>query len=184
MDRMASARIALVCGMLALLGNGCGRGPIPLPASELDPRASFAAHQVHEGFLLDRLPDDDTGIVEAATWINLSATPRFSVRITAGAHGTLRLTSPAQVVIHDASGRPAADVTPTWVGGAVHLTLLPVSGAPLRLGPFERLDGDSGYTTLTRNAQTSLDVQGTYRATIRDQHDRQAGWLQVRIVES
>jgi hypothetical protein len=58
----------------------------------LDPQVTFAAHQVHEGFLLDRLPDDDMGIVEAATWINLSATPRFSVRTTAGAHGTLRLT--------------------------------------------------------------------------------------------
>ena len=181
---MLSARTALVAGGLVLACGACGRGPTALPASELDPQATFVAHRVHDGFLLDRLPASDTGIVEPSTWINLSWTPRFRVRTTRGTQGTLRLTSPARVVIDDAEAEPAGGVAPTWDTGAIHLTLVPAAGPPLRLGPFERIDGSSGYSLLTRNAQTSLDVQGTYRATIRDAHDRQVGWLQVRIVEA
>lgn len=184
MQQMSPLGTALVAGGLVLACGTSGCTPTILPTSELDPLATFAAHQVHAGFLLDRLPGSDTGIVEPPTWINLSGTPRFRVRTTRGTQGTLRVTSPAQVVIYDAGAHPAADVAPTWNAGAIHLTLLPVTGAPLRLGPFERLDGNSGYSVLTRNAQTSLDIQGTYRATIRDQGDRPVGWLQVRILDS
>src|SRR5262249_45611557 len=106
-----------------------------------------------------------------------SGTPRFRVRTTRGTQGTLRVTSPARVAIDDARAQPAADVAPSWNDGAIHLTLVPVDRPPLRLGPFESLGGSSGYSVLTRNAQTSLDVQGTYRATIRDQNDRPVGWF-------
>jgi hypothetical protein len=172
-----TATLALVWGATA-----CGV-TTPLPASELDPGATFVARQVHGGFLLDRLPDDgDTGTVKAARF-ELTTMPRFRVRTTRGGQGTLTLLSPAQVVIQDASAQPAADVAPSWDAGAIHLTLRPVAGTPLRLGPFERVDGGSGYRVLTRNAQTNLDLQGTYRATILDAHDRQIGWFQVRNVE-
>src|SRR4029434_10710978 len=119
-------------------------------------------------FLLDRLPGSDTGTVRPSRWIDLSGTPRLRVRTTQGTQGTLRLVSPAQVVIRDANAQPAADVAPSWDAGAIHLTLRPVARTPLRLGPFERVDGNSGYGILTRNAQTNLDVQGTYRATLVD----------------
>jgi hypothetical protein len=181
---MSAVRMALLAGGLVLACGATGCAPTTLPASELDPQATFAAHQVRDGFLLDRLPDSDTGIVEPSAWINLSGTPRFRVRTTRGTQGTLRLTSPARVVIHDAEAQPAAEVAPSWDSGAIHLALLPVAGPPLRLGPFERIGGDSGYSVLTRNALTTLDLQGVYRAKIRDAHERQVGWLQVRIIES
>jgi hypothetical protein len=181
---MSPVRTALVAGVLVLACGASGCGATALPASELDTQATFAAQQVHGGFLLDRLPGGDTGIVEPSTWINLSGMPWLRVRTTQGTQGTLRLTSPGRVVIHDASAQPVADVAPTWDTGTIHLTLLPAGGTPLRLGPFERVDGSSGYSTLTRNAQTSLDVQGVYRATLRDAQDRHVGWLQVRIIES
>jgi hypothetical protein len=181
---MAPVRTALGAAAIVLAVAMSGCGPTVLPASELDPQATFAAHQVHEGFLLDRVAGGDTGIVEPSMWINVEGIPRFRVRTTQGPQGTLRLTSPARVVIHDAGARPAGDVVPSWDAGALHLTLQPAAGPPLRLGPFERIDGDSGYSTLTRNAQTSLDVQGTYRAAMGDAHDPKLGWLQVRIVES
>jgi len=168
--------------VIAVAASGCG--PTALPASDLDPQATFAAHQIHDGFLLDRLPEHGTGIVEPSTWVNITATPRFRVRTTQGPQGTLRLTSPASVVVHDAASKPAADVVPSWDDGALHLTLRPAAGTPLQLGPFRRISGDSGYSTLTRNAQTSLDIQGVYRATIGDAHDPQLGWLQVRNVDS
>jgi hypothetical protein len=181
---MSRVRTALVAAVLGLVWSA-GCGPTALPTGELDPQATFAAHQIHDGFLLDRLPGNETGIVEPSSWINLSATARFRVRTTQGPQGTLRLVSPAQVVIHNAEAQPAADVDPTWDDtGSIHLTLLPAAGGPLHLGPFQRVGGDSGYSTLTRNAQTTLDVQGLYRANIRDAHDRQVGWLQVRIIDS
>src|SRR5262249_17745720 len=114
MKQMSSTRPAILAGTLALACGLSACGPPVLSAPELHPRARFAAHQVHEGFLLDRLPDDDTGIVEPSSWLNLSGTPRFRVRTTRGVQGTLRLTSPAQVAIRDAAAQPAADVAPTW----------------------------------------------------------------------
>jgi hypothetical protein len=176
-------RTALVAGALVLAYGVSGCGPTALPVSELDPQATFVAHQVRDGFLLDRLPGNDTGLLEPSRWIDLSGRPRFRVRTTRGARGTLRLISPARVVIHDATAQPAADVAPSWDAGAIHLTLRPAAGTPLRLGPFERIDGNSGYSTLTRNAQTSLDLQGTYRATILDANNQLIGWFQVRNVE-
>jgi hypothetical protein len=180
---MVPVRMAAVTAALVLACGASGCGPTALPVSELDPQATFVARQVHDGFLLDRLPGSDTGTVRPSRWIDLSGTPRFRVRTTQGTQGTLRLVSPAQVVIRDANAQPAADVAPSWDAGAIHLTLRPVAGTPLRLGPFERVDGNSGYGILTRNAQTSLDVQGTYRATMVDADDRQVGWFQVRNVE-
>ena len=171
---MSPVRTALVAAWLIIACGTSGCEPTRLPSAALDPQATFAAHQVHTGFLLDRLPDSATGIVEPPTWINLSGTPRFRVRTTRGAQGTLRVTSPARVAIDDARAQPAADVAPSWNDGAIHLTLVPVDGPPLRLGPFESLGGSSGYSVLTRNGQTSLDVQGTHRATIRDHNDRRS----------
>jgi len=92
---MSPVRTALVAAWLIIACGTSGCEPTRLPSSELDPQATFAAHQVHAGFLLDRLPDSDTGIVEPPTWINLSGTPRFRVRTTRGTQGTLRVTSPA-----------------------------------------------------------------------------------------
>jgi len=172
--------------MAGVLGIACAVSacvPVTVPVTDLDPQATFAARQVHNGFSLDRLPDSDTGMVRPSRWIDLSGRPEFRVRTTRGTLGTLQLVSPARVVVHDAGAQPAGDVDPTWDAGAIHLTLRPASGPPLRLGPFERIDGDSGFSVLTRNAQTSLDLQGTYRATILDARDQRIGWFQVRNVE-
>src|SRR5437762_1623466 len=83
---------------LLLLTLLIGCGPVALPASELDPGATFAAHQVHNGFFIERI-------------------------------------------------------------------------------------GGSGYSVLSRNAQTLLDVRGTYRAEILDANDRRVGWWGVHIAE-
>jgi hypothetical protein len=173
---LTAAALAVACGV-----SGCV--PTAVPVADLDPQATFAARQVHDGFSLDRLPDSDTGIVRPSRWIDLSGRPEFRVRTTQGPQGTLQLVSPARVVVHDAGAQPASHVDPSWDAGAIHLTLRPASGPPLRLGPFERIDGASGFSVLTRNAQTSLDLQGTYRATILDARDQRIGWFQVRNVE-
>ncbi len=168
---------------LLLLTLLIGCGPVALPASELDPGATFAAHQVHNGFFIDRLRGGGTGIVEPARWISWPGSPQFRVRTEAATLGDLWLVAPARVEVREsAPPRTAGNVEPAWDNGAIRLTLRPATGGLLRSGLFERIGG-SGYSVLSRNAQTLLDVRGTYRAEILDANDRRVGWWGVHIAE-
>jgi len=162
----------------------CGAGisgENPRAASELDPQATFAAHQVHAGFVLDRLQPDATGVVEQAHVINW--VPEFRVRTGGGDVGHLRLTAPASVRVREVGVKEAGDVAPAWDNGAIRFTLRPAAGPPLRFGLFERIGGGAGYSVLSRNMLTLLDVQGIYRATVFDVHDQPVGWWEVNVVE-
>ena len=168
---------------LPLLALLIGCGPVVLPASELDPGATFAARQVHNGFRIDRLQGWGTGVVESARWINWPGSPQFRVRAEEAPLGDLWLIAPAHVEVREGGApRTAGDVEPAWDDGAIRLTLRPASGVPLRSGLFERIGG-SGYSVLSRNAQTLLDVHGTYRADILDANNRRVGWWEVHIAE-
>jgi hypothetical protein len=164
----------------------CGPVVPPTPdreAAALNPQATFAAHQVHAGFVLDRVQGDATGVVERAGIIDWNGIPEFRVRTGSGNLGHLWLTAPASVTLRDPGGPRAGAVAPAWDNGAVRFTLHPTTGAPLRFGPFERIGGGPGYSVLSRNAVTLLDVQGIYRATIFDAHDQPVGWWEVEVIE-
>src|SRR5438876_2614912 len=157
---------------LLLLTLLIGCGPVVLPASELDPGATFAAHQVHNGFRIDRLQGGGTGVVESARWINWPGSPQFRVRAEEAPLGDRWLIAPAHVEVREGGApHPTGDVEPAWDDGAIRLTLRPASGAPLRSGPFQRIGG-SGYSVLSRNAQKPLDVHGPYPADILDADNR------------
>jgi hypothetical protein len=181
--RSSLALVAMICA--ACIACGAPRMPSPdaRAASDLNPQATFAAHQVHAGFVLDRLQPDATGVVEQANLINWTFVPEFRVRTVAGDVGDLRLTAPASVTVRESGVQEAGQVAPAWDNGAIRFTLRPATGAPLRFGPFERIDGGAGYSVLSRNALTLLDVQGVYRATVFDAHDQPVGWWEVEIVE-
>lgn len=169
--------------LLALLAASFGCGPVGFPASEPSAGATFAAHQVHNGFRIDRLPGGGTGVVESARWINWPGSPQFRVRAEEAPLGDLWLIAPAHVEVRERGvPRPTGEVEPAWDDGAIRLTLRPASGAPLRSGLFQRIGG-SGYSVLSRNAQTLLDVHGTYRADILDANNRRVGWWEVHIAE-
>jgi hypothetical protein len=182
-DRSSLAPVAVICA--ACIACSVPRMPSQdaRAASALNPQATFAAHQVHAGFVLDRLQPDATGVVEQANVINWGFVPEFRVRTAAGDVGDLRLTSPASVTVRESGVRNAGQVAPAWDNGAIRFTLRPATGAPLRFGPFERIDGGAGYSVLSRNALTLLDVEGTYRATVFDEHDQPVGWWEVEVVE-
>src|SRR5262249_19929891 len=151
--RSSLAAVAIVCGVCI----ACGRVALPTSgansqaASELNPQATFAAHQVHAGFVLDRLQGGGTGVVEQANIIDWTGTPEFRVRTAAGEVGDLWLTAPASVKVRETGVHETGDVAPAWDNGAVRFTLHPVTGAPLRFGPFERIGGGAGYSFLSRN---------------------------------
>jgi hypothetical protein len=162
--RLKSGRVGFRSPLLAVLAVLVGCGPVGFPASELSSEATFAAHQVHNGFLIDRFQGGGTGIVESARWLNWPGNPQFRVRADEILLGDLWLVAPAQVEVRESSGPGAAgDIEPAWDDGAIRLTLRPAIGPPLRSGPFQRVGG-SGYSVLSRNAQTLLDVHGRYRA--------------------
>src|SRR5438046_2287629 len=103
---------------LLLLTLLIGCGPVALPASELDPGATFAAHQVHNGFFIDRLRGGGTGIVEPARWISWPGSPQFRVRTEAATLGDLWLIAPARVEVREsAPPRTAGNVEPAWDNG-------------------------------------------------------------------
>jgi hypothetical protein len=173
----------MVCGVCIACGAVAPRmpGENSLASSELNSQATFAAHQVHAGFVLDRLQRDATGVVEQPNVINW--VPEFRVRTAAGDVGNLRLTAPASVTVRESGAREAGHVAPAWDNGAIRFTLSPATGAPLRSGLFARIDGGAGYSVLSRNALTLLDVEGIYRATVFDEHDQPVGWWEVEVVE-
>jgi len=162
--------------------GGVGCAPVRLPPGDLDPSATFAAHQIHEGFLIDRLRAGGTGIVEPAPFLHLSGAPEYRVRVDRATVGTVRLLAPAAVELRETSLPEPGEVEPAWDDGAIRLTVRADGGRPLRVGPFRRIGG-SGYSVLSRNAQTVLDVRGTYRAPVVDERGVTMGWWEVRIAE-
>ena len=48
---------------------------------------------------------------------------------------------------------------------------------------FHRADLGGGYSVLSRNAQTVLDVRGSYEATVLDDAGHIVGWWKTRLQE-
>src|SRR5262250_1211670 len=122
---------------------GCAPAHVPAPA--LTAGATFAAHQVHNGFLIDKLPSGGTGVVEPARWINWPGSPQFRARAEDAPLGDLWLIAPAHVEVRERGVPGTAGVEPAWEDGAIRLTFRPATGPPLRSGLFERIGG-SGYS--------------------------------------
>jgi hypothetical protein len=171
-----SAALRLAPVLVCVVASGCG--PVQIPATEVDRNATFAAHRVHDGFLIDRLQGGGSGVIEPTQWLNWHG--QFRVRSRDETLGDLRLTAPARVEVRESGA--THEIQPAWEDGAIRLTFHPTTGAPLHVGPFERIGG-SGYSVLSRNAPTLLDVRGTYRATILDADGRPVGWWQVHVAE-
>ena len=172
--RSSLAVVAFAC----LAVSDCA--PVRLPAAELDRDATFAAHRVHNGFLIDRLEGGGAGVVEPSRWLNWHR--EFRVRSEDDTLGDLALTAPGRVEVRASGATHPDDIEPAWDDGAIRLTVHRATGEPLRFGPFERIGG-SGYSVLSRNAQTLLDVRGTYRATIVDAGGHPVGWWKLHITE-
>jgi hypothetical protein len=170
MRRLGIIALALACG-----AGGCR--PVVLPASEIDPQVTFAARQVHNGFVIDRLPGGGPGSVVSARLLNWDGRAEFRVSDEGGPIGIVALTAPARVRMGE------GEIQPSWDDGAIRLTLPEASGATLHLGPFERIGWSGGYSVLSRNARTNLDVVGRYRAVVLDANDEAVGWWEVKVAD-
>ena len=173
-------RIHVSLALLTLLG--CGQLQLSRPV-EIDPDVNFAAHVEHDHIMLDRLPGVHGGVVEAPGWFHLGTTPSFVVLSEGVKVADLSLTAPATVQVRSAGGAGApmlGEVEPSWEDNAIRLTLRS-SGDVLKSDLFARSVTGGGPSVLSRNAQTVLDVRGTYRAALRNAKGGETGWLRVKV---
>jgi hypothetical protein len=164
----------------SLLGIGCGVDARRIP---VDQGLTFAAHTVHGGLVVDRMTNGDTGVAEPeGGWSSLT-NPEVDVHFN-GAGGDRRLVGTGPVVVHRGTsdqGPVSGRVEPSWDNQAIRLTLRPASGPPLTTDIFTRVDTGGGTEELTRNAEDSIDLKGTYQAALRDPSGKEVGWLRIQV---
>ena len=168
----------LVAGTALTLGCVALHRPVPV-----DPEATFAAHQEHTGLVIDRLARGRSGELRPPGWFRRPGAPSF-VLVADGERIAAFWPDTERVVVRGTASREApvvGEVTSSWDQGAIRLALQPAGGPAFRSDPFAREGAGTGTATLTRTAQTVIDVRGTYRATLRDSSGKAVGWLRTRI---
>jgi hypothetical protein len=149
----------------------------------VDPEVTFTAHPEHGEIVFDRLARGRSGDLRPPGWFRGPGDPTF-VLVADGQRIAALWRTPERVVVRSVASSdaaPAGEVASSWDQGAIRLALQPVGGSAFRSDAFTREGGGTGTATLTRAAQTVLDVRGTYRATVRDAGGAAVGWLRVRI---
>jgi hypothetical protein len=164
---------------VGLLGGGCAVAARPIP---VDPGLTFAIHTVHGGLFVDRMQNGETGMLKPEGGWSSFTNPEFDLHLD-GAGGERRLVGTGPVVVHRGTdeGPVSGRVEPSWEDEAIRLTLRPANGPPLVSDVFSRVDNGAGMDELTRNAESSIDLRGSYEAAFRDPTGREVGWLRVHV---
>jgi hypothetical protein len=149
----------------------------------VDPEATFAAHPEHGGIALDRTRSGAAGRIRPAGWLRTPGAPTFVLRIEEQPVAFFWPTGDGVVVRSGQSSAapPTLEVEQAFETGAVKLTIRRRDEGELRTDTLAREGGGTGPSRLSRNAQTVLDVRGTYRAAVRDDKGTPIGWFRVRI---
>ena len=149
----------------------------------IDPAANFGAHVVHGGIEIDRLPGGGTGRVTAPAWFQRPGAPALAVESQNDRLAALWVSADRVVVRRGLSETTptVGDVTKSWEDGAVRLALRPSEGPALRSDLLRRMQSTGGPDVLSRNAQTVIDVRGSYEAPVRAANGAAVGWVRVRI---
>jgi hypothetical protein len=166
--------------LIAVVVAGCAVMHRPV---EVDPDATFAAHQEHAALVVDRLERGRAGMLAPPGFLRLFGAPEYVLQVD-GERVAAVWVAGSQAVVRQkpsVSSRLIGDVTPSWEDGAIRLALAPAGAPAFRTDPFARTSGGGGPPVLTRVAQTVIDVRGTYQATVRDAGGAAKGWMRARI---
>jgi hypothetical protein len=166
---------------LLLLVAGCVG-----PASRLPPDSgvTFAAHLVHGGFMIDEMRGGEPTVLVLPRWLTLPGSPKLVVSDGPAQGEALWLGGPGRATVRRGLAADSAlvgRIEPSWENNAIRLAIEPVAGPAFRSDTFVREDVGGGMSSLSRLAQLSIDVPGTYRAAIRDRGGRVVGWLRVAV---
>jgi hypothetical protein len=166
---------------LAVLAAGaCARSRTTLP---VEPGATFAIHPERDGFVVDRMRDGGTGVLEEPGWLHDPSGPSFILRSGADIRAALWLVGRSRVLVREDPSTLAprtGEVLVSWADGAARLTLWARDGSTLQTDTFGREDAGTAPALLSRD-RVAAGVAGTYRAVVRDAGGTAVGWMRVRI---
>lgn len=166
--------------LVIVCGGGCAFAPQRLSVT---PGATFAAHQEHQGLAFDRLTGGGNAVLRSPG-LGWPGTPAFFLERDGQRVAAFSVVEPATVDVRAGSsshGPVVARVVPEWENNAIRLTLQSADGATLKTDLFARVPSDGATPALTRLVQSTMDLRGTYRATLRDTAGADVGWLGVRV---
>ena len=169
-----------VLGVAMLLASGCGS---PRRKITVDPEVTFAAHQERNLVVVDRASDGGGDEIAPVGGFRGPGSAAFTLKAGGQTTAWFWVTAPATVDARptaDAATAPIGQVAPAWQDGAVRLTLRAPDGQTLQSDAFQRV-GTGGYSMLSRDVRSTLDLRGTFRADLHDQGGKAAGWLRVQI---
>jgi hypothetical protein len=144
---------------------------------------TFAAHEVHGGLAVDQVDGGEPAVATAPSFFRLPGEPSLVVKDGNGEEA-LWVTAPSTVVVRKGSSTSApvdGRVEPSWENNSIRLTIEPKGKPALKSDVFEREDVGAGPRELTRNALLSSDIEGSYRALLRDPEGHPVGWMRVRV---
>jgi hypothetical protein len=182
--RTATCGRAHGLGVLALtlsILTGCAS---QLHAVPVDPNVDFAAHVEHSGLVVDEMPGLSRAVLVPAGWHSMMGGPRFLLQAHDKTIAALWFPTPNHMIVRQSADPQSpliGEIRAKWTEGAIHLTFEPANGPALQSTEFGRIDGRVVTAALSSQAQTVLDVRGTYRAQLRDSTGAPVGWLRVQI---
>jgi len=144
--------------------------------------ATFSARETHRGLLVDR-SDGTTSKLAANSWFRRPGEPALVYREGGVTVAGVWQSGPGEAVVRSGTTESApvvGRIVPSWINGALELTIEPAGGAAVQTTVFERVAG-GGASALDRDTSTSIELEGTYRATLHTTGGRDAGWLSVDI---
>jgi len=168
--------IVLVVGLAVA---GCAHPPAArLP---VEPLVTFATHRDGDRFVLDRMRTGTTGVLDPPGRFRADYAPDFVFRADDETRAALWVVGRSRVLIRDDASnisRRRGEVISDWEGGAIRITLFTPDGVVLRTDPFVARDGRPlARTPAPARGAPADDV---FRATLRDAHGADVGWLRVR----
>ncbi len=142
---------------------GCAAHGHVLP---VEPGVTFAAHEEHDGLVIDKM-----------------GSPRYVFHVRDSGDVGFWVLSPGAVVTRPwpAEGNISEHVEPKWENNSIRLRLYPAAGDPLETDVFARVGPQNGASMLSRLDVLSIDLRGTYQATLRGPDGVAVGWLRVSV---
>jgi len=166
---------------LIVMSAACAPAATTLPT---DPDATFQAHLVHGGFVVDAMRGGTPTVAIPPGWLRLPRSPDLVLDDGVAKGEAVWLDGPGKACVRK-TPRPDAPlvgcVSPQWQDDAIRLTIAPAGHRPLHASAFVREDTMAGPTRLMRDVPLSTDVEGVYRAELSYPDGAPAGWLRLRV---
>ena len=173
--------IARVAAALLLGAAACSARHTTLPP---EPGVTLAAHRDADDLVIDRLPDGASGVLVRRGRLHAEGAPELALQVAGETRAGIWIVGRSRVLVREGPSNRApllGEVLSDWDGRAIRLTLYGRDRVPLRTDVFQHTDREPGAAALALDESGDTDLQGSYRATVRDAHEASVGWMRVQI---